>query len=152
MLPDKKKKQTTQLLIIWTGNLEYIESEHFYYHFINIPVFSPPILTCKERPAHENGSLKELNGVITWASGSLALKCNLQWRRWKMWQWRRWHSAMLWFPKGAARKTPRWGRRGRRPWEGEEAEGHPSLILFYYSICAPDPKLVCLKIVTGLPI
>lgn len=58
------KNQTPQLLIICTGNLEYIETRHFYYHFINILIFSPPIFTYKKRPAHENGSLKELSGVI----------------------------------------------------------------------------------------
>lgn len=59
-----KKTQTPQLLIICTGSLEYFESRHFYYHFINILIFSPSIFTCKKRPAHENGSLKELGGVI----------------------------------------------------------------------------------------
>ena len=63
-----------------------------------------------------------------------------------MWEWRRQRFAMLWFPKGAARRNP---ELGRRPWEGEEAEGHPSLVLFDYFICTPDPKLVCLKIATG---
>lgn len=41
---------------------------------------------------------------------------------------------------------PKWGRRPR---EGEEAEGHPSLILLDYLICTPDPRLVRLKILTG---
>lgn len=76
MLPDKKT-QTTQLLIIWTVNLEKIECRHFYYKFINIPVFSPLILTCKEKPTHENESLKELNSIM-WASGSLRLQRNFQ--------------------------------------------------------------------------
>lgn len=34
-----KKTQTPQLLIICAGNLEYIESRHFYYHFMNILIF-----------------------------------------------------------------------------------------------------------------
>lgn len=107
-----KKTQTTQLLIIWTSNLEYIEPEHFYYHFINIPIFSPQILTCKERPVHENGSLKELKGVIMWARGSLTLECNFQWRRWKMLEQRRWHVVLLRFPEGAAGRTWRSGEGG----------------------------------------
>lgn len=108
-----KKTQTTQPLIIWTGNLEYTESRHFYYHFVNIPIFSPLILTCRKRPVHENEPLKAPSGVIMWASGSWALERIFQWRRWKTWEWRRRQFAMLCFPRGAA-----W-----RPQVGKEATG-----------------------------
>lgn len=63
-----------------------------------------------------------------------------------MWKWKRQRLAMLWFPEGAAGRIP---EQGRRPPEGEEAEGRPSLILCDYFIHTPDPKLVCLQIPTG---
>lgn len=43
-----------------------------------------------------------------------------------MWKWKRQRLAVLWFPEGTARRTP---GQGRRPPEGEEAEGHPSFTL-----------------------
>lgn len=49
-------------------------------------------------------------------------------------------------PQGSSQEDPEWGRR---PQEGEKAEGHPSLSLLDYLICTPDPKLVCLKIPAG---
>ena len=94
-------------------------------------MFSPPILTCKERPAHENGSLKELNCVIMWASESLCSNVSFSEGDGKPRGRRRRRLAMLQVPKGAAARTLERGGGGRWPREGEEAEGHPSLILFY---------------------
>lgn len=53
---------------------------------------------------------------------------------------RRRHLAVLSSPEGAAGRT-----RGRKPQEGDQAEGHPSFILFDYFVCSSD---LCLKIVT----